>query len=109
MSRPTVERGAQRALAMRRSVSAWCRQVYSLLELLADRAVPPLARRNTPSIRQCRLRRRSNLESHLLGRTQADSRLVLAKALEWHALSSRCRRNEPFPTNWVSVGAKRRG
>jgi len=62
MSRPTVERAQQRP-AMAPERAALVPQVYSLLEVAADRA-SALAAANTPSIPQC-VRACSNLESHL--------------------------------------------
>jgi len=65
MSRQRVERGAQRALAMRRTCSALVpaglKPAWKLLRIVASAA----GAATTPSIRQCRYAACSNLEIHL--------------------------------------------
>jgi len=97
MSRPTVERGAPESPGRcGGSVQRLVPQVYSLLELLRI-ARPRWVRRNTPSIRQCRYARLlENLESHFVGRTQADPGLC-CKGLSGNAFHRECRRMEAVP------------
>jgi len=70
-------------------------QVYSLLELLRIERPPAGCGEHSVDRASGRYAACSNLESHFVGRTQADPACA-ARALSGTP-SSRCRRMEPFP------------
>jgi len=102
MSRPTVERGAQRALAMRRSGAALCRKVYSLLELLRIGASAAGCGEHSvdPPCRYGRLL--ENLEEPLVGRTPRLDSGLCCKGFDGKRLQLEKPADEPFPTDGCS-------
>jgi len=105
MSRPTVEQGAQEEpWRLRAERAAWCRQGLQACWSCCGSSVRRLLRRTVRDSARVPLRRlRRNLGEQLVAVRRLDPGLCVTRALEWQP-SSKCRLDEPFPTDGLSVG-----